>query len=308
MHFPNNRLIIFIFLTIPCFFACKKEVVVPDNPIPYYDKIPTVVIENYVNRTFIDLIGREPLDTEMVSFTNFLRQNNLSAASRDNLASTLQSNLDPKEGEISFKHAYHHWFYEKAKGRFFKEKAADEDFEKEIGFFKEDLFRDSLNGDTTDAPFIRKEIAKLQLVLNSEELYRDGEIGFKEMMSAMINNSVYDFLNMNTFNFINASFDHLFYRYPTTQEFNTAFNIIEFNESAVFWGQNAETKDDYIRIISHSKEFYNGIITWMYKTLLVREPSSAEMAAAMQELYVKNDLKKLERQIIISDEYAQFKY
>jgi len=308
MHFPKIRLLISVFLTIICLYGCKKETVVPNNPIPYYDKIPSVVIENYVNRTFIDLIGREPLDNEMVYFTNFLQQNNLSGASRDTLASTLQMNASPREGEISYTYAYHHWFYEKAKGRFFKEKAANEDFEKEIGLLNEDLFRDSLNGDTTNAPFLRNEIAKLQLVLNSEDLYRDGLIGFKEMMAAMINNSVYDFLNMNTFNFINASFDHLFYRYPSTQEFNTAFKIIEYNESGVFWGQNAETKDDYLRIISHSKEFYNGMITWTYKTLLVREPSSSEMAAAMQDLYFNNDLKKLERQIIISDEYAQFKY
>ena len=48
--------------------SCKKDgEIIPDNNAPYYDGIPTVVIENYINRLFIDLIGREPLDVEMVS-------------------------------------------------------------------------------------------------------------------------------------------------------------------------------------------------------------------------------------------------
>ena len=308
MRNPFFKLPFYIITTILALSACDKEKVVPDNQIPYYGEVSTVVIENYVNRTFIDLIGREPLDTEMVSFTMFLQENQLSAASRDSMANTLQNDLTPREGEVSYNFAYHHWFYEKAKGRFFREKAADSDFLDQISQLESTIYKDSLSGDTSNAPFMRKEIEKLQFVLDCDDLYRNGEIIVPDIMGAMINNSIYDFLNMNTFNFINASFDHLFYRYPTTQEFNAAFNIIEYNEAGIFMGQNAENKDDYIAILKNSRELYNGIITWTYKTLLVREPTTGEMAAAMQDLYLTNDLKKLERQIITSDEYAQFKY
>ncbi|HOY29297.1 MAG TPA: hypothetical protein PLR96_10010, partial [Flavobacteriales bacterium] len=41
--------------------ACKKEelVVRPDNEAPDYDGVASVVVRNYVNRLFIDLLGRE---------------------------------------------------------------------------------------------------------------------------------------------------------------------------------------------------------------------------------------------------------
>ena len=36
-----------------------------DNNPPYYNEVSDVLINNYINRIYIDLIGREPLDAEM---------------------------------------------------------------------------------------------------------------------------------------------------------------------------------------------------------------------------------------------------
>ena len=47
--------------------GCKKDEaqIFTDNDAPYYDKVPSVKVRNYVNRLFIDLLGREPLDAKM---------------------------------------------------------------------------------------------------------------------------------------------------------------------------------------------------------------------------------------------------
>ncbi len=55
--------ILFVFLG---FLSCKKDIeIIADNDAPYYGELPTLLLENYVNRLYIDLIGREPLDAEM---------------------------------------------------------------------------------------------------------------------------------------------------------------------------------------------------------------------------------------------------
>ena len=62
------KLLYAAFFVLVLFASCRKESqrIVPETPVPYYAGIPTVLVENYVNRLFIDLIGREPIDSEMV--------------------------------------------------------------------------------------------------------------------------------------------------------------------------------------------------------------------------------------------------
>ena len=39
------------------------------------EKYQLLLLENYVNRCYIDLLGREPLDDEMIEDVQFLRDN-----------------------------------------------------------------------------------------------------------------------------------------------------------------------------------------------------------------------------------------
>ena len=52
------------------------------NNAPYYDEVPTILLENYVNRLYIGLIGKEPLDDEMERDVLYLRDNDVSFDSR----------------------------------------------------------------------------------------------------------------------------------------------------------------------------------------------------------------------------------
>ena len=58
------------FYIVSIFFlisSCKKDPdIINNNNAPYYSEIPTLLLENYINRVYIDLIGREPLDQEML--------------------------------------------------------------------------------------------------------------------------------------------------------------------------------------------------------------------------------------------------
>ena len=151
-----------------------------------------------------------------------------------------------------------------------------------------------------------ERVNKLDAVLNIDEEYGQGMIEVNECFARLLDNAVYDKINMNTFNFLNASFSDLFDRYPSTMEFNSGFGIIEDNTPGIIFGESASNKTEFIQILVNSKEFYEGLIRWTYRTLLSREPGTEELEKAMTTFYFDHDLPALQRTILVTDEYANF--
>src|SRR5574343_430186 len=88
--------------------GCKKEenVTFTNNTIPDYDEVPSIIIENYVNRVFIDLIGREPTYLEMTAEASALKSANMSVASRTALVNKIMTSTAVLEGDGSYREAY----------------------------------------------------------------------------------------------------------------------------------------------------------------------------------------------------------
>ncbi len=288
------------------FFACEKEtIIIPNNNAPNYDEIPTILLENYVNRLYIDLIGREPLDEEMNLDVQFLRDNNVTIESRDTLISKLQFDTTYVEGDISYKNAYFHRLYEMVKVRMI-EGASNAYIENEMGIFLFFYEVDSLAGNLIGAHNNLINYYRLKDVIDSESMLYNNFIDIKEMHRRMLNNAIYDQINMNTFNFVNAAFDNLLFRYPTQNEFNNSYSMIEDEIPQIVLGFSGSNKDDLINIICNSREFYEGIIHWSYLTLLARVPSTIETDYLMNDFYITCDFHKLQRYIMKTDEYAHF--
>lgn len=298
----------FIFL----FSSCKKDPkTIPDNTAPYYGHVSKVKVENYINRLFIDLIGREPFDSEMATEYAFLRQNELSFDSREQLITKLQENTDYIPGDSSYKYAYYNRFYEQCKSRTL-ESASDETIEGYAGLSSLDLMVALQTGDSLNYQLILNTVKKLENVIACQRQYREDSISINEVFARMINNRVYDEINMNTFNLLRASFDNLFYRYPTGEiggpfdEMDAGYAMVEQNLPSVLFGKSGQNKGDYVNILVHSPEFYEGMIKWMYKLLLARDPSTTEVYHYMQTFFYDRDVQKLQRSILKTDEYANF--
>ena len=102
--------LLYITILLILSLACKKnkDNVIEDNNIPAYSEVPTIAIENYVNRLFIDLVGREPVDTELTKYVNYLKANDLNLRSSDSLCKFIQTDTTARElGQ--FKEAYCTW-------------------------------------------------------------------------------------------------------------------------------------------------------------------------------------------------------
>ena len=301
-----NKSLLYIVLLVVSFSSCEKDtVIIPNNNAPNYSEIPTILLENYVNRLYIDLIGREPLDDEMDNDVQFLRDNDVSIPSRDTLISKLQFDTAYVPGDISYKNAYFHRLYDMVKVRMI-EGASNAYIQNEMGIFLFFYEVDSIAGNLIGAHNNLINYYRLKEVINSEsELYSDS-INIKEMYRRMINNSIYDQINMNTFNFVNAAFDNLLFRYPTQNEFTNSYSMIEDQIPNTVLGYSGTNKEDFINIICNTREFYEGIIHWSYLTLLARVPSTLEADFLMNDFYITCDFHKLQRYIMKTDEYAHF--
>ncbi len=288
------------------FFSCKKDSdIINNNNAPYYSEIPTLLLENYVNRVYIDLIGREPLDQEMINDVQFLRDADVSLDIRDSLLKRLQFDTTYIEGDSSYKFAYFHRIYEMMKVRLI-EGASNSYIVSELNNFYNNYVQDSINGNMLDAYKRLLKYNQLNNIIASELQYYHAEIEINEMCRRMIFNSVYDNINMNTFNFVNAAFDNLLFRYPTQYEFDQVYTMIDDNTAQIVLGSSGNNKEDFTYIISDSREFYQGMIIWTYNTLLARDPTSVEVDLLMNDFYFSHDYQWLQRQIMKTDEYAHF--
>lgn len=280
-----------------------QEIIVPDNNATPYDGVPTIKVENYINRLYIDLLGREPIDAEMSRDLDFLRAGELSAESRRQLINKLQS--DENGGADSYKHVYFGRLYAQQKVRLL-EGISDKNLEGKISVFYSEFVKDSLEGNLAGMAFWEAKMAPIRNVLTSQIEYRNGLIPINEMIARMLNNEIYDEINMNSINFIMASFDNLFFRFPTQAEFDQSFPIIENNQSNIIFGQPASNKTEYIAVLTNSREFHEGMIRWAYKILMAREPETEEIVAEMDAFYQDKDFQLLQQNILIKDEYANF--
>ena len=206
-------------------FSCEKDVFIGDNDPRYYGGVPTVLVEFYVNRVFIDLIGREPFDEEMENEVAFLRSYDLSMEGRDSLIIKLQTDTTFIEGDSSYKFAYYHRMYDILKVRMM-EGASNADIAQYSSNAYQNYIVDSIAGEMLNAYKKLLDYHNLNDVLKSELQYYNGIIGIKKMHRRMIFNSVYDLINMNVFNYINAVFDNLLFRYPTLFEFDESYKMI----------------------------------------------------------------------------------
>lgn len=299
--------ITFLFIISVLIASCNKDeqLVYPDNEIPAYNEIPDILIQNYINRMFIDLIGREPKNDEMTTELNALKTSELSTQGREALAFKLQTDTNFIVGDSSYFIAYHNRLYESGKARML-EGVPDQNINGEIGVLNQNANTNFANGNMVQYQIALSKIQNLENVLNIPFDYRSNAIDIEEVYFRFLYNVIYDEINMNSFNFINASFDDIFFRFPSQYEFDESYEMVEYDQVGLLFGQYGQTKGDYTNILTSSNEFYEGMIVWTYKSLLSRNPTTDEIYFHIQDFIQDKDLQKLQRKIVITDEYANF--
>ena len=280
---------VWILLSLLAFSSCTEDelITVTDNQPPTVNNVPAIKIENYVNRIFIDLLGREPLDLELAEEAAALRDADLSIEARRALVTKLQTSTAFIEGDSSYRRAHYQHLYNLGKVRCL-EGASDQDIREE-----------QQNADGIDS-------IRLERVLTAGRDLQAKSITIEQFFGRMIFNKVYDVINMNTFNFVNATFDNLLWRFPTQSEFQAGFNMVEHNQEEFLLGRSGSDKEMYVDIISSSPEMFEGLIIWAYQSLVARRPTTEETIQLLDTFYQDKDFEAVQQAIMITDEYAGF--
>lgn len=295
-------------LALPCLAVClllwsactKKEIinstehinyVVDSNQVPHYQGVTTIQIENYVNRAYIDFLGREPSQNERQTAVDALKAGGLSAAARRNMVQQLQTQPEyyAQFGKI---------YMNALMGGLDSLRVQDE-----VDFLQFLVDNYTMAGQMQLAQLTAYEKLKLERANSALYEYRTGQISINAYFARLIHNYIYDQINMGSENFVVACFEGLFHRLPTLQE-KTAGVTMTNGFPAQLLLRDGTTKGDFVQIVTQVDAFYEGLSVYIYRQLLARSPSSVEMGAATTAL--KNDsktYKDVQADVAASDEY-----
>ncbi len=283
------RLLSISFFLIIFFSACKKSELeqIPSNEPPPDKTISSVTVENYITRTYILTLGREPDPTEFnQAFTN-LTVSKVDSASRRNFLNQVFSSND-----------FRAHVYEENKINLLNN-IDTADFTNWITLFTY-LLSDSTY--VLQWTFLQYEVDRLIPLRNAYSEYINGSIEVDELQRRMCNNYEYDLINMGSANFVISTFQNLINRNPTTSEQQSGISIVEGNNAVIFL-QAGSSKNDYLNIITHSSNYYEGQVVFLYQKYLNRLPNTLEMAAGTSKYQSTGDFTAVQYDILASDEF-----
>ncbi|MCS6917151.1 MAG: hypothetical protein RMK52_03615 [Chitinophagales bacterium] len=291
-------LAVLVLLSGPSCTKRMEEIVYVDtliagNDPPPYDGVSSLQLNIYINRMYIDLLGREATAAEQQLARETLQSDPRDPVRRDSAVAPLTRMP-----------VYYDRLFELASQDFIN--GADSAEIAGIMFLIAYMWHlDSLAGNLQNYVFYQAELLKLDALLENTEQYQAGVITVNDFFRRLLENWFYDQVNMGSENFVKAAFDDLFLQHPTEAELAAGIAMVD-NAPAILFGQNGNSKGDFALIVTQSDAFYEGLIRKTYRQLLARDPSTDELVRHLPLLKQTNNWQLLQRQIIISDEYAGF--
>jgi hypothetical protein len=250
--------------------GCTKteEQVISSNKPPPDKTIPGVQKINFINKTYIGLLGREPDQSEFDQAKSILDQTDFSEAGRNILLDSILVN--------------------------------DEFYYREYELTVNDLLNgldtfqinDNINtlvylltlpSYEPQWPLITSELNRLVRLKQAPFSVRDGSISIKEMQRRCVDNLFFDQINMGSLNFVIATFQHLLLRNPTSYESEEGVKIVDGINGILFL-RIGDSKTKYLELFFSSGDYYEGQVKLLFNRFYFRSPNSEE-SARYTELY-----------------------
>ena len=244
MNNAFSRLVLLLASVVLLATGCKKdEIIIDDNTAPPDSTISTLVIENYVTKCYISLLGREPNSQEESDAIATLKNDNMSLASRKSVLGDITDNDEYFDKVLEFNAL----------------KLINSPFDT-IAIQEQLTVAQLLIQDPQYAPFVdilQWLIDDFEVLLTTPSQFRNGTIGMEEMHRRLVSNDIYDQINMGSFNFVLSMFNNFLFRDPTGDEHNAGITMVDGFVAVVFF-ETANNKDDFIDIFLHSADYYEG--------------------------------------------------
>lgn len=273
-------------------WGCTKQenVYVPDNEAPPDTSVSTLKLETYVNKCYIGLLGRKPTDAELTDAIQTLRDSSLSAGGRISLLDEMLS-----QDEFLIKTYL-------SDGTLLLNEWDTALF----SFYLDQLIQARQNPNNAAAyDLIDTSILHQQRLMDIPTDLLNGNIDIKTMHSRMVDNFMYDQINMGSENYVRSVFDHFLLRYPTASELTQGVTMVDGFEAIVFL-QTGESRYDFTNIFFNSDGYYEGQVRWAFQRFLYRDATTEELAY-YTNLYRQTGSQKAFFSVLLStNEYAGF--
>lgn len=270
--------------------GCKKdEIIIEDNTAPPDSTVSTLILENYVAKCYISLLGRDPSEVEEQSAVNLLRNANMSVASRKEMIDVILTDNEYRDKILE---------YNSVKLL----NAAFDTSEIQIQLF----IYNSLLDDPQYAPFydlINEIIDNLETLAATPDDFRNGTIGMQEMHRRLVTNDIYDQINMGSFNFVLSLFNNFLFRDPTQEEHDAGITMVDGFVAVLFY-ETGNSKEECIDIFLSSDDYFEGQVRELYLRYLFREPTSEEQSYHAIRYRDSDNYERLQKDILSTDEFA----
>lgn len=285
-----RKVFLAIAVLVIAFSACKKteEVYITDNQAPPDTTLSDILVQTYINKAYISVLGRKPDDNEKAEAEVILADNNLAMEDRQEFIDIILAK--PEYNEQLLKLASYDLL------NAFDTAAITQ----QILLF-EFLLTDSSYLFAFD--LLEAEIIRLEEMKETLNDLNSGTIDTRGMHRRLINNYFYDQINMGTENFVRSVFENFLFRYPTSAELASATTMVDGFNAIVFL-EDGDSKDDFMDIFLDSESYYEGQVRYLYLRYLFREPTSEEMSAYANQYKLSGNYKLLQKTVLTLDEYV----
>ncbi len=270
--------------------ACTKTEtnVVPNNVPPPDRTIDSSTIVIYLNKTYINLLGRKPVGAEQSAAMSMLRAHNFSVSDRKAFVQTLFS-----------KPEYNRTLLTNANNQYLN----NTDSQQVAGQIWQFQYYIGQSAYAQYVPAFTLIVNHLDTLQNALNLMNNGSMDYRGMLRCIADNYMYDMINMGAQNFVTSTFQNFLLRYPSASELSNGVNMINQTTSVLFLTVG-QSKDDYINIFFASDDFIQGQVQLIFQNYLFRKPTSAEFAFYSNIYKSTNDYKQLQLAVFSLDEYA----
>ena len=270
--------------------GCEKdEIVVEDNVAPPDHTVSSLVVETYINKCYISLLGRKPTTQEETEAKNGLLQSNLSVASRRTMLSPIVQSAE-----------YRAKLLETQTIRLLTLPLDTADLNFRL-FILSDYLDDPINAQFEN--LILAEIARLEELINTPQDVAAGNLSMAQLHKRLVNNLFYDELNMGSFNLVVSLYNHFLFRDPTESETQDGITMVDGLTSVVFY-TSGSTKDEFIDIFFTSNDYYEGTVRELFYRYLFREPTTEELNYHTVNYKASDDFQELQKAILSLDEFV----
>jgi hypothetical protein len=269
--------------------ACsrEKEVVIPDNEAPPDSTIADVVLESYVNRSYITLLGAQPDAAEMSQAKVILRAHGVSQVDRIAFLDLVISQP-----------AYPMRMFDIGRGLILNG-ADTTDVRGEL-FLLDLILADSAFVSVWDIALEQKQ--QLEDILAIPSDLAAGALDMRGMHKRLVHNKIYDQINMGTQNFVVSVFQNFLSRYPTDGERAASELMVDGFSSQIFL-VSGRNKADFINIFMDSADYDEGQVRDLFTRYLYRNPTTEELESLSVAFHNGNDYKALQKAIMSSDQF-----